>query len=172
MTGPSHRKPDTSTGLAPLAGLEPLVLILGSFPSVLSLTRGEYYGNPRNRFWAVMEELFGIPVTLRYPERCQRLTGERVALWDVVAACSRPGSADSRIRDPVPNDIVGLMRANPSVRLIALNGSAAARLYHQLAEVKGIPSVTLPSTSPANAAVTFGEKVREWGIVRASCIRD
>jgi double-stranded uracil-DNA glycosylase len=171
MTGPSLTIPDTSRGLPPVAGPEPLVLILGSFPSVLSLTHGEYYGNPRNRFWAVMEELFGIPVTLRYPERCQRLTEERVALWDVVVSCSRPGSADSRIRDPVSNDIAGFVRANTSVCLIALNGSTAARLYHQLAEVPGIPSVTLPSTSPANAAVTFGEKVRRWQIVKEACRR-
>ena len=172
MTGSRPRAPDISPGLAPLAGPEPLVLVLGSFPSVLSLAHSEYYGNPRNRFWAVMEELFGIPATLPYPGRCLRLTQERIALWDVVAACSRPGSADSRIRDPVPNDSAGFVRAHPSVRLVALNGSTAGRLYHRLAEVPGIPSVVLPSTSPANAAVTFAEKVRQWGIVRTTCVRE
>jgi TDG/mug DNA glycosylase family protein len=90
----------------------------------------------------------------------------------VVASCSRPGSADSRIRNPVPNDIAGFIRAHPTVRLIALNGSTAGRLYYRFAEVPGIPPVTLPSTSPANAAVTFAEKVRKWNIIRASCIRD
>ena len=77
MAGPSHPVPDLSRGLSPVTGPEPLVLILGSFPSVLSLTHSEYYGNPRNRFWAVMEELFGIPAALSYPERCLRLTQER-----------------------------------------------------------------------------------------------
>jgi TDG/mug DNA glycosylase family protein len=131
----------------------------------MSLERGEYYGNPRNRFWEVMEELFAIPAILPYPERTFRLRQERVALWDVVASCLRPGSADNRIRNPIPNDIISFVRVHPSIRLIALNGSTAGRLYHRLAEVSGTASVTLPSTSPANAGVTFNDKVRAWRVV-------
>ena len=171
MTGPSLPIPDISCGLSPVAGSRPFVLILGSFPSVMSLAHDEYYGNPKNRFWAVMEDLFGIPAALPYPERCSRLTGEKIALWDVVRGCTREGSADNRIRNPVPNDIAGFIRKHPSIRLIALNGSTAGRFYQRFTEVPGIPSVTLPSTSPANAAVTFAEKVRAWEIVRKSCVR-
>jgi double-stranded uracil-DNA glycosylase len=166
MTGPFPTIPEISRGLLPVTGPEPLILILGSFPSVLSLAHDEYYGNPRNRFWAVVEELFSIPSDLPYPERTRRLTQEGIALWDVVSTCSRPGSADSRIRNPEPNDIAGFIREHPSVRLIALNGSTAGRLYHRFAEVPGTPAVILPSTSPANAAVTFPEKVKAWGIIK------
>jgi len=165
MTGSSPQIPDISRGLPPVTGPEPLILILGSFPSVMSLERSEYYGNPKNRFWAVMVELFAIPAALPYPERILRLTQERIALWDVVRGCTREGSADNRIRHPVPNDIAGFVRAHPTLRLIALNGSTAGRLYHRFAEVPGIPSVSLPSTSPANAAVTFAEKVRKWEMI-------
>jgi len=160
MTGPSPQIPDCSRGLPPVTGPRPRVLVLGSFPSVLSLERREYYGNPRNRFWAVMEELFAVPAALPYPERCQRLTQEGVALWDVVRGCSREGSADSSIRNPSPNDISGFVGSHPSIRLVALNGTTASHLYHRYAEVPDIPSVTLPSTRPANAAVTFAEKVK------------
>ncbi len=166
MAGHSPRIPEISCGLSPVTGPEPRILILGSFPSILSLARNEYYGNPRNRFWTVMEDLFGIPATLPYPERARRLTGNYVALWDVISTCSRPGSADSRIRNPVPNDIPGFIRAHPSVRLVALNGSTAGRLYHRCAVVPGIPSVILPSTSPANAAVTFAAKLKAWEIIK------
>lgn len=162
----------TSPGLPPVTGPEPVILILGSFPSVLSLSHSEYYRNPRNRFWAVMEELFSIPAVLPYPQRTLRLAAKKVALWDVVRTCSREGSADSRIRDPVPNDIARFVRATPTIRLVALNGSTAGRLYHRLAEVEGLLSVTLPSTSPANARVPFTEKVRQWEIVRRACIRN
>jgi hypoxanthine-DNA glycosylase len=120
----------------------------------------------------VMETLFGIPAALPYPERCSRLTEERIVLWDVIASCSRQGSADSQIRGPVPNDIAGFIRVFPSFRLIALNGSTAARLYHRLAEVEGVPSVTLPSTSPANTAVTYEEMERRWEVVRNACSRE
>jgi TDG/mug DNA glycosylase family protein len=172
MTGSSPQMPDCSRGLPSVTGPLPVVLILGSFPSILSLERSEYYGNPRNRFWAVMEELFAVPVTLPYPERCQLLTQEGVALWDVIRGCTRAGSADSRIRNPVPNDIAGFVRAHPAIRLVALNGSTAGHLYHRFAEVPDIPSVTLPSTSPANAAVTFGEKVQKWSIVKEICRKE
>lgn len=172
MTGPLRQLPDISRGLLPVTGPEPLILILGSFPSVLSLAHREYYGNPRNRFWAVMEELFDVPAALAYSERARRLTEEKVALWDVVRECTREGSADSRIRNPVPNAITGFVQAHPTIRLIALNGSTAGHLYHHLAPVPGIPTVTLPSTSPANAAVTFAKKVRQWEMVRSAFVRD
>lgn len=153
-------------GLPPLSSPNPRILILGSFPSVLSLERQEYYGNPKNRFWAVMEKLFSIPSSLSYPERTTLLITCGVALWDVVASCERPGSSDSRIRKPVPNDIAGFIRAHPSLRLIALNGSTAGRLYQRFSPVPGLHSVVLPSTSPANAALPFQEKVRAWEVLK------
>lgn len=163
-----HRCPqshDLPGGLAPSTGPEPRVLILGSFPSVLSLEKQEYYGNPKNRFWAIMEELFAVPAGLPYPDRIARLTQQGIALWDVVRACDRPGSADSRIKNPVHNDIAGFFQAHPTLRLVALNGQTAGRLYHRLAEVPGLASVTLPSTSPAFAAMGFEEKVRAWNVI-------
>ena len=169
MSGPLPIRPDDPAGLAPVTGSMPRVLILGSFPSVLSLERQEYYGNPRNRFWAVIEELFNIPAALPYPDRIARLTQHGIALWDTVRSCERPGSADNRIRNPVPNEIAGFIRLHPTIRLVALNGSTAARFYHRFAEVPGLPSVTLPSTSPANAAMGFAETVGRWRIIAKNC---
>lgn len=168
MPGSSLRKCNSFPGLGlhPISGPEPRILILGSFPSVLSLERQEYYGNPKNRFWAVMEELFAVPESLPYRERAARLAECGIALWDVVASCERPGSADSRIKNPVPNGIAGFICQHPTVRLIALNGGTAGRLYRRLAEVPDLPSVILPSTSPAYAAMPFQEKVRAWSIIK------
>ena len=162
MAGHPKLTENLPCGLPPITGAEPSVLILGSFPSVLSLEKQEYYGNPRNRFWAVMEELFGVPASLPYPERQAKLTQHCVALWDVIRTCVRPGSADSRIRQPVPNDIACFVRSHPSVRLVALNGRTAGSCYHRFAEVPGLPSVVLPSTSPANARVSYEDMVRVW----------
>lgn len=162
MAGRPLPVPPERCGLLPVTGPDPRILILGSFPSVLSLERHEYYGNPKNRFWAVMENVFAVPALLPYAERTRLLTGRGVALWDVVAACDRPGSADSRIRDAVPNDIAGFCRDHPGIRLVALNGSTAGRLYHRFADLPGLPSVILPSTSPAHASMPFAEKVERW----------
>ena len=162
MTGSPLRTLEIISGLDPVTGPLPRILILGSFPSILSLEKTEYYGNPRNRFWAIMEELFAVPAGLPYPGRVARLTQTGIALWDVVRTCERPGSADSRIKNPVPNDIAGFFSAHPTLRLVALNGSTAGRLYHRLAEVPGLPSVILPSTSPAHAAMPSEVKVQRW----------
>ena len=149
-------------GLPPVHGELPEVLILGSFPSRQSLLKKEYYGNKRNHFWQIIETLFDIDRYLPYEVRTFQLAKRGIALWDVICTCERPGSADSRIRNTVPNDIAGFVREHPTIRLVALNGSTAGRLYHRFAEIPGLPSVTLPSTSPANAAVPFAEKIRAW----------
>ena len=39
------------------------VLILGSFPSVISRQDKMYYANKTNRFWSVMEALFNEEIT-------------------------------------------------------------------------------------------------------------
>lgn len=155
-------------GLLPESSSDPRILILGSYPGIISLERQEYYGNPKNRFWAVMEILFAIPASLPYRERTMLLTHRGIALWDVLAGCERAGSADSRIRNPVPNHIAGFVRDHPAIRLVALNGSAAGRLYRNYAMVPGLPFVVLPSTSPANAALSFDDKLRAWGILKNS----
>jgi TDG/mug DNA glycosylase family protein len=42
------------------------VLILGSLPNVASLANRQYYGHPRNAFWAIMGGLFGAGPELPY----------------------------------------------------------------------------------------------------------
>jgi len=168
-------KKQNSLGLKPVAGRNPTVLVLGSFPSVISLEKGEYYGNKRNSFWKIMEELFGIDSNLPYEERIEALKRAGIALWDVVSACSRNGSSDSEIRDVVPNDIPGFLNENPTVRCIALNGVTGAgrwfkRTFDDLPGYPGVTVVTLKSTSPANAAYPFDQKVADWKkIVRYAC---
>ena len=158
-------------GLPPVSGRSPKVLVLGSFPSALSLAAGEYYANPRNRFWAVMEELLGVPRTLPYPERLHRLERRGIALWDVIASCLRKGSGDGEIQDPEPNDIPPFLRAHPSVRLVVLNGSTAGRMFATAWPGEfpaGVRYVVLPSTSPANARYRLSDLVDRWQVILAA----
>jgi len=154
-------------GLPPIAGPGARVLILGSFPSVASLARGEYYGNPRNQFWQVTEALFGINRSLPYLARTAALVDRGVALWDVVGSCRRAGSSDAAIRDAEANDIATFLAAHPQVLHIALNGTTGAetqlrRLAPEVFSLPGITVATYPSTSPANARFTLAEKVQAW----------
>jgi hypoxanthine-DNA glycosylase len=153
-------------GLPPVHGISTEVIILGSFPSCQSLQHQEYYGNPQNQFWKIIEALFQIDHHLPYNERTTRLTYHKIALWDVVSTCCRQGSADARIRFPVFNDLPGFFGSCPSLRLIILNGSTAGRYFSLMKITLPVPVVVLPSTSPANARLSLNEKIKRWEIIR------
>ena len=155
-------------GFLPVYGESVEILILGSFPSRQSLEKKEYYGNPQNHFWHIIEALFNIDRHIPYALRISRLTEHRIVLWDILSGCCRDGSADAQIREPVFNDLAAFLRVHPSIRLVALNGSTAGRYYHQMTISTLVPAVILPSTSPANARVSFPEKVSAWSIIRTS----
>jgi len=158
-----------SSGFEPIATPAAKVLILGTLPGQESLRRGEYYANPRNAFWRIVEEILGIPASIPYAERVRRLSEAGVALWDVCAAAHRPGSLDLAIRHDsvVPNDFAAFLETHPQIRLIAFNGAKAAALFRK--HVKGISvrCIDLPSTSPAHAAMALPEKVRLWSAIRS-----
>lgn len=156
------------TGLPPVAGPDPRVLVLGSFPSRLSLERGEYFANPKNRFWPLIEALFGIRADLPYGERVRLLSHRGIALWDVVASCERDGSGDASIYNPVMNDIPGFVRVHPSIRLVALNGGMAGRLFRRTIRTgirQDLKVIVLPSTSPANARFNLPGLAEKWRIL-------
>jgi TDG/mug DNA glycosylase family protein len=162
--------PERITGLAPVTGSVPEVLILGSFPSIQSLIAGEYYGNPRNHFWQIAEAVLAIDHTLPYATRVAQLADRGIALWDVIHSCHREGSADLRIRDPVYNDLTGFLSAHPTVQLVVLNGAAAGRFWHVANGSSPLPVwihvLILPSTSPANARLPLAEKICRWEVIR------
>lgn len=158
-------------GLSPVLGKSVKVLILGSFPGRQSLIKNEYYGNVQNHFWQIIEILFAIDRHLPYEVRIIDLAERGIALWDVICTCKREGSADTRIRDPVFNDIAGFLESNPSLHLIVLNGSTAGRYFHHLNIQKSVHHLVLPSTSPANTRFTLNEKARAWEIILTDCIQ-
>ena len=163
MTAPACNHGE-NPGLAPIAGRDPEILILGSYPSRQSLAKSEYYGNPQNQFWKIVEFLFGIDRSLPYTVRSSLLMEHRIALWDVLFSCARYGSADTAIRDPIPNDIRGFLVGHPTIRCIVLNGNTAGRYYARMNI--SLPSTVLPSTSPAYARMTIAEKVQQWACIR------
>ncbi len=150
-------------GLDPISGKDPEILILGSYPSCQSLAKGEYYGNPRNQFWKIMEALLGINSTLPYTVRTSLLAEYRIALWDILFTCTRNGSADITIREPVLNDIRGFVAAHPTIRCIALNGNTAGHYFKTL--IPELPCIVLPSTSPAYARLTLAQKAQHWACI-------
>lgn len=142
------------------------VLILGSLPGDASLALAQYYGHPRNAFWRLVEGVLETPlVALPYEDRLTTLLDRGVGLWDVIAEARRPGSLDAAILDPTANDLVALVETLPALRGVAFNGGTAARLGDKLLGER-LPTLALPSSSPAHAARSFAEKAEIWSALR------
>ncbi|MCX6700533.1 MAG: DNA-deoxyinosine glycosylase, partial [Methanomicrobiales archaeon] len=145
----------------------PRVLILGSFPSPLSLAAGEYYANPRNQFWKIMEVHLGISTGLPYTEKLAGLKNRNIGLWDVIFSCERHGAMDHAIRNVTLNHIPHFLNHHTTVRMVIANGSTAGRYIGKsgMEWPSRVSVYTLPSTSPANARTSFSEKLRAWEVV-------
>lgn len=153
----------------PVIGTHPKILILGSIPGVQSLQASQYYGNPRNVFWPIMDNLFGIDASQPYAQRIKQLSQLPIILWDIIKVCHRAGSLDSNIQQHTleANNILVLLQEFLTITLIAFNGAAAEKHFIKLAkpllpENSNINLIRLPSTSPANASMTFAEKITCW----------
>ena len=149
----------------PVYDAESEILILGSFPSVKSREIMFYYGHPQNRFWRVLAAVYNADVPLNTDEKTRFLLKHHIALWDVLASCEITGSADSSIKNAVPNDLsVILSRAD--IRRIYTNGKTSEKYYKRFSEeLTGRGSVCLPSTSPANAVWSLDRLIGAWKVI-------
>jgi hypoxanthine-DNA glycosylase len=162
--------PRRSRGFPPIAAPDARVLILGSLPGQVSLARRQYYAQPQNAFWRIMDALFDAGPAVPYDERTRRLIAHRVAVWDVCKAATREGSLDASIEPHsiVVNDFRAFFRGHPGLELVCTNGGTATRLFRQrvlprLATGAGAMRLEpLPSTSPAHAAMRFEHKLARW----------
>lgn len=154
------------------------MLVLGSLPSKMSLRTGQYYGNPQNAFWRVMGELFDAGAQLPYAVRTNRLSDSGIAVWDVLRSSVRPGSMDSAIDQStaVANDFTSFFAQQPNIQLVCFNGQKAAQMFERLVvpeiseKSNSLRYQTLPSTSPAYAAMSFDEKLRRWSILKSESL--
>lgn len=149
-------------------------LILGSMPGVESLKQQQYYAHPRNLFWDLMGELFCAERDLPYEKRLAVLRKKQIALWDVVHTCRREGSLDANMTDVKANDFDRLFKKAPNIHTVFFNGQKAAALFRKLVETslkQQLTTVTLPSTSPANAAIALHKKRAAWSQI-SDALRD
>lgn len=155
---------------APVAGKGARLLILGSMPGAASLAAGRYYAHPSNSFWRIVRDALAGGRELSYSAALRLLKMNRIALWDVLASCVRPGSSDSAIKRSSirVNDIHGLLVRHPGIKTVAFNGAKAEECFRRLvlpglgARGAGLKLVRLPSTSPAHASVPYPGKLRAW----------
>lgn len=150
-------------GFPPVIARDTHTLLLGSFPGEASLGAMQYYAHPRNQFWRLLGAVLGETTLhdLPYHERLRRVLSHGMGIWDVLDACHRAGSLDSAIRDAQPNNFASLHEQAPSLKKICFNGQTAGRFERAMAQA-GYDTLVLPSSSPANARLSFDEKLALW----------
>lgn len=148
---------------APLIDEQSKVLILGSFPSVISREKNFYYANRNNRFWPVMEEVFQETITDR-KAFCHK---HHIALWDVIHSCFIHGSSDASITNVVPNNIAKLVE-NTNIGVIFTTGKKAGALYRKYIQCD-LKHMELPSTSSANASMRKRDLIKAYQIIKEYC---
>lgn len=150
--------------LKPIYNKDSKVLILGSFPSVLSREQNFYYANPTNRFWKVLENLFNVTLN-NNDEKKSFLLKEHIAIWDVIKSCDIYKSSDSSIKNVIPNNVKKIIKES-NINYIFVNGKKALKLYNKyLHDCLKIEAIYLPSTSSANAAYSLGELIDYYSII-------
>lgn len=157
---------DLLQGLPPILPEGPVrALILGSFPSVQSLERQQYYAHPQNWFWRVMAQCgVVIDAGAPYPERVEQVRSKRIAIWDLYERVRREGSGDDQIRDAVPNGIGELLESRGPFSIL-LNGRRLREFRRAFPDLVA-ELVALPSTSPRplhwNTEASRSAAIEEW----------
>lgn len=150
----------------PISNKDAKILILGTMPGIASLELNQYYGHPRNAFWKLLFEIFEEQFSTDYEIRKKMVLKNNIAIWDVLQACVREGSLDSAIEQEIPNDFTTFLTEHSNIDTIVFNGQKAAKFFQKYVKVSNaIQCVTLPSTSPANAGISFDKKLEEWSML-------
>ena len=137
-------------GFEPYYNQDSKILILGSFPSVKSREVSFYYGNERNRFWAVLSTALNESKPQSIEEKKALLDKHNIALWDIVTECEIHASEDASIKViGVAN--ISLILDTSNVQKIIVNGNKAKEIFLKFYPQYEDKLICLPSTSPANA---------------------
>ena len=151
--------------IPPLYDKNSAKLILGSFPSIKSREAMFFYGHPQNRFWKLLAMIYGENTPATVEEKSKLILSHNLALWDSIKSCTITGSADSSVKDVVPNDLSVILN-NSLVTKIFCNGALSHKMYMKyIYPQTQIEAVKLPSTSPANAAYSIDRLYEQWKII-------
>lgn len=142
-----------------------VLLILGSFPSAISLKERQYYANTHNQFWRIISYVLKKDlIRMSYNKKIEILLQNGIGLWDVLASCDRRGSEDNTIRNAKVNKFNDLFKKFPNIKAIFCNGKEAWKYY--VKNVRASADVMcLPSSSSAYP-MSLMEKRKKWNAIK------
>ena len=145
------------------------ILILGSFPSVVSRKFGFYYANPQNRFWRVLAGILNAPLPTSTDEKINFLLARRIAIYDAAISCEIKGSSDAKMTAVLPANLEPIFSGARIAQVFANGGKAyeICKKYLEDEILKATKNVVikLPSTSPANAKFSIDKLANEWSAI-------
>jgi double-stranded uracil-DNA glycosylase len=137
----------------------------GINPGRVSAAAGAHFANPRNDFWRLLHDAGFTPRRYEPPE--QRLLLELGIGITNAAYRTTPGSGDLRRGDFDMARLERVVRELHPVTIAFVGKEAYRGLFDERAElgpqlrtIDATALYVLPSTSPANAAVPYGERLR------------
>ena len=145
------------------------ILILGSFPSVISRKFGFYYTNPQNRFWRVLAGVLNSPLPESKDEKINFLLSHHIAIYDAAISCEIEGSSDAKMSKIIPVNLEPIFSGARIAQVFA-NGGKAYEICKKYLEDEIIKAtknevIKLPSTSPANAKFSLERLAKEWSMI-------
>lgn len=152
--------------LEPIIFSDSKVLLLGSMPSPKSREIGFYFGNPQNRFWRVIAQVYDEKPLVTIKDKRAFCKRNHLALCDVLQSCDIRGASDATITNPVPSRISDLIEMSSICEIFTLGGVASKLYKKYLEESVGVSARQLPSTSPANARMSVDDLVEAFSIIK------
>ena len=160
---PRHAAAETAVPDVLAPGLK--VVFCGINPGFVSAAAGAHFANPRNDFWRLLAAA-GLTSRLYEPSEQFEVLGEGIGLTNAAARTTR-GSGDLR-RGDFDRARLERIASELEPRAIAFVGKEAFRgvfgerpeLGPQSRTLGDVGLFVLPSTSPANAAVPYEERLR------------
>ena len=129
-------------------------LVLGTHPSIESLSKQQCFGHTMNAFWWIAGDClkfrrddcvskstnkpykfaehlrYDDKHIITYEEQIDVFTSKGFALWDIVQSCEREGSLDSKIKKEIPNNIRAFCDVHGTIRRIVIaNGQGGCRFF-------------------------------------------
>ena len=151
------------------------VVFCGINPGFVSAAAGAHFANPRNDFWRLLHDA-GFTARVLAPEEQFETLKFGIGLTNAAARTTR-GSGDLRRSDFVGSaERLSALAEELRPRWLAFVGKEAYRgtfgerseLGEQERQLGETRLFVLPSTSPANAAVPYAERLRWFRTLRES----
>ena len=166
MPDPGRASPPASD-VPDILGPDLRLVLVGINPGRVSAAAAAHFANPRNDFWRLLAAS-GLTPALLGPADQRRLLELRIGVTNA-ALRTTPGSGDLRTADfDGSAERLGRIARDTGARVMAFVGKEAYRGVFGERPDLGVQSrslgstrlFVLPSTSPANAAVPWEERLR------------